>query len=367
MTLVTFYHGGEPPRAFLRAVEELGVEVKYVPLKVLNASLRAMTSVFNNLPLEVAFYTQPEYRRIVNRLIDESEFDIAFAFFMRTAEYIKNKKIRKVLIAEDCRTIYQQRSYSESNNLIQKSVRFWEYLKLRKYEPEIVNHFDITTLVSNQDIAGMKQRNDKVNYRLLTNGVDLAKFKMNDEIENRNGMIFSGKLDIWANVLMVQTIIQKIFPIVKSRIPSASLRIVGSKPASEIISAAKSDKSIELISDVPDMVPYLQSASVFVHPHSGGSGIQNKLLEAMACGCPVVTTPTGNQGIDAENGKEILIAKSNEEMADYVVKYLSDNEFASLVAKNARSLIERTHSWYAVYDALDNIIDELTGTIDSNE
>ncbi|MFA6571996.1 MAG: glycosyltransferase, partial [Bacteroidota bacterium] len=115
----------------------------------------------------------------------------------------------------------------------------------------------------------------------------------------------------------------------------------------------------KIYADVPDMVPFLQSARVFLHPHIGGSGIQNKLLEAMACGCPIVTTPTGIQGINGVHGTDVLIGKNNTELIENTIAVLTDNQLAEKLSVNSCTLIRRTHSWESVFSDLDKIILEV--------
>lgn len=357
--LVTFFQGGTPPKTYIKEITELGINLDYIPLYPIDAGLKTIKSFFNRLPLEIAYYTQSSFKKVVNELLKTKKFDLAFAFFMRTAEYLKDVNIKKILIAEDCRTLYQYRSYKESKNLLQKSVRWWEYNKLKKYEPITTSYFDITTCVTDVDIEALRNLNSNAQYRLLTNGVDINKFVPPIDNSKRSYILFTGKLDLWANILMIKTIINEIFPIIKQQVPDIELKIVGSHPLPQIINMCKSDEKIELIADVPEMIPYLQSAKLFLHPHSGGSGIQNKLLEAMACGCPVVTTPTGIQGIDAKNGNDVLIGSNPLELAKHCVEILSNQELADKISKNARELIVNTHSWEIVFRDLDAIIDEL--------
>jgi len=286
----------------------------------------------------------------------EKAIDLSFAFFMRTAEYIKNKDIAKVLVAEDCRTIYQKRSYEESNSLKQKFVRWWEWKMLSRYEPKIFNYFDRVTFVSEEDINHSIEINSKPEYRLLTNGTDINKFIVGNN-NKRKDILFAGKLDVWANELMVKRIVEDIFPKIKSVYPDVKFNIVGANATSGIISMLSDD--VILHENVPEMIPYLQNAALFLHPHAGGSGIQNKLLEAMACECPVVTTPTGNQGIHGVDGKAIMIGKNAEELAEKSIKILADKSMAEIIGENARELIVDTHSWETVYKSLDEIIEEV--------
>jgi glycosyltransferase involved in cell wall biosynthesis len=156
---------------------------------------------------------------------------------------------------------------------------------------------------------------------------------------------------------MINSIVRDIMPAVNQKMPDVELHIAGAKPTYNILSLKS--KNVQLHIDVPNMVPYLHQAGVFLHPHSGGSGIQNKLLEAMACGCPVVTTPTGNQGIYAKHEESVLIGSTKEELIRHTIKLLSDPQFAATISANARKLIEEKHSWEAVYDQVDSVISEL--------
>jgi len=355
LTLVTFYHGGEPPEENKQAIKDLGVELCVIPLHTISAGLKAFTKIFKE-PLEIGFYSSKKYFETVERLLKSKQYDLSFAFFMRTAEYLKNKEIKKILIAEDCRTLYQKRSYETSSNFIQKIVRFWEYRMLRKYEPKIVDYFDAVTLVSNQDIEAMRKQNPDAKYQLLTNGTDINYFKPDNKIE-REDILFAGKLDVWANQLMIQKIINDILPEIHKELHDTKLKIVGADPPKYIMDL-QSDK-IQLYANVPEMLPYLQTAAVFLHPHNGGSGIQNKLIEAMSSGCPVVTTPTGNQGINATHGKEVLIGGNDRELALHSINILRDKALADTLSKNARDLIVRNLSWDSVFNELDCIMEEV--------
>lgn len=356
--LVTFNQGGHPSEEQVKAITKLGVRVHAIPLDAIKAGIRALPlTLFAGQPLEIAYYNQPEFGMMTDTLLKKHEYDIAFAFFMRTAEYIKDKPVKKVLMAEDCRTLYQKRSYEGTNNLKQKLVRWWEVKKLTKYEPEIMEKFDAATFVTEADIAQMKRINPNGSYRLLTNGTDIDKFKPNPEI-SRNGVLFAGKLDIHANELMVDRIVNSIMPIVWKELPDTKLTLAGANPSKRMLSMA--DDRINVFGNVPEMAPYLQEAQVFVHPHEGGSGIQNKLIEAMSCSCPVATTPTGTQGLPAKHEENIMIGQNDSEIAANITKILQNKELAEKIGVNARQAIVENLSWEAVYNQLDDIISDVS-------
>lgn len=358
VTLVTFFQGKKFTESLKNSVLKLGVDLHVIPLKPMNAGFSSLPKLISKKPLEILYYEQKQYHDEVNKLLEDKNFDLAFAFFMRTAEYIKDVRIPSILMAEDCRTEYQRRSYQGSKNLKQKLIRFWEWKKLSKYEPAIVEYFDAVTLVSQEDIELMKKLNPKANYKLLSNGVDTERFIPDDKIIRQN-LLFTGKMDVWANELMINRIVNEILPIVKQQFPKIKLVLAGANPSKAIKRYEGDD--VEIYSNVPEIVSFLQKAAVYVHPHYGGSGIQNKLLEAMSAGCPVVTTTTGNQGIYARDGEEILIADSSEEIAKKVIELLKNNELANKISKNARAHIIKSHSWEAIYEQCDKIMNEVCG------
>lgn len=357
VTLVSFYQGANMPKSYAKEIEKYNIKTHIIPLNPIKAGFNTAIRLAGKNPLEIDYYTQPEFRKVVESLDPEKNFDLGIAFFMRTAEYIKDMNIKKILMSEDCRTTYQKRSYEGSQNLKQRMIRLWEVKKLRKYEPAIVNKFDITTLVSNEDIRDMQKLNPGAEYRLLTNGTDINRLVPPPPSMERKHLIFTGKLDVWANELMVQSIVYDILPLIREKVPDTELNIVGARPPQSMLSMQ--NKFIHVHGNVPDMLPYLQSAAIFVHPHQGAAGIQNKILEAMACGVPVVTTVTGNQGINAIHEESALIGHTKEELARHAIRILTDKELAQKISVNSRKLIEDTHSWELAYKQIDSIIDEL--------
>lgn len=361
VTLISFYIDLPIKQAYIKEIESLGVELIPIPLKITQAALKTVLRMPGPRPLEIDFFTQPEFEKAVKEQLNKKKYDIGISFFMRTAEYLRNRNgFKKILVAEDCRVLYQNRSYKESKNLKQKAVRYWEVMKLRKYEPNVVNNFDITTLVTYEDIEAMKKQNKDVKYRLLTNGTDINSYIPPEGFDHRKDILFTGKLDVWSNVIMAQNIVENIMPIIRKKYPKIKLNIVGARPTAAIMSLES--KYVNIHANVPRFQPYLQNARVFLHPHSAATGIQNKLLEAMACACPVVTTPTGNQGIYAKHGEHALISENSDnyqQLADYTIELLENDDLAKRISENARQLIVDTHSWEEVSRQIDSIIEEL--------
>lgn len=356
---VSFCWNNQPKPEHIKIIEDFGINVTAVPITNIGGGWNSLKRIFQKYPLEISFFMDKRFRQIVNQIIAEKDIDISFAFFMRTAEFLIDKPIKKMLIAEDCRAHYQYRSFKTSKNLKQKCVRAWEVNKLRRYEPQLVEKFDKVTLVSEADINFMKEGNPNASYDLLTNGTDTDFFTPGDNFESRHDILFAGKLNVWSNVMSVHDIVERIFPAIVKERPKAKLKIVGANPTTQVLNL-QSD-NIEVIANIPDLRPYLQQARVFIHSHFGGSGIQNKLLEAMASGVPVVTTPSGNQGIEAKHLEEVMIGNNVEELAAHALRLLEDDSLARKISENARQLMIEEHSWQSIYDKMDTIIEEICG------
>jgi glycosyltransferase involved in cell wall biosynthesis len=357
VTVVCLYQGIDARlNEYVKHIESLGIKVVPLRLSLFASITTMMFSFLGRKPLEVLYYLQPTMRKTVDTLLKSNHFDIAIAFFMRTAEYIRTKNIPKILIAEDCRYEYQKRSASASTNFLQKLIRSWEYRKLLKYEQNVMNDFDCNTFVTQEDISYVSKVNPKAKYALLTNGFDQNRYTYIPFSAERKNGLFVGKLDVWANEMMVRTIVNVIMPAVRKQFPDFTLSIVGGNPSEQLQSYLQKIPFVNLYANVEDVVPYLHSHAVFIHPHAGATGIQNKIIEAMATGIPIVTTISGVQGISAIDSKQVLIADSAEVMHRSICRLLESPSLAQTLSIEARTLIESNHTWDSVYVSFDSII-----------
>lgn len=359
VTLISCIHGEAPTPERLKPLTDLGIKVHTVTVTPIKNGLRCIKTLWTNQPLEIAFYDDPAFHEIVQREIREHSFDLLIAFFMRTAEYIKDIPIPKLLIAEDCRVLYQSRSASTTSNLLQKLIRSWEVMKLKSYEPSIIEQFDCVTCVTETDIRAMQKSKPNAQYALLTNGIDLDAMPASSEeqLRSRKGIVFIGLLQVHANEMMALHIANSIFPDIRRAIPNATLSIAGSDPGKSILELEGNGISIH--PNVEVIEDYYYQSAIFLHPHKGASGIQNKALQALAMGCALITTESGSQGIPIIHGEHAFIAKNDEEMSEYAIELLNNDELRIRMAMNGRRLIEEHFSWEAIFKDLDRIISRL--------
>ncbi len=356
VTLISCIHGEPPSKERLKPLTDLGIKVHTVTVTAMKNGLRSLKTLWTDQPLEIAFYDVPEFHALVQNELKNKRYDLAIAFFMRTAEYVKHIDIPKILIAEDCRVLYQSRSAASTSNILQRLIRRWEVLKLKHYEPATVQSFDCVTCVTETDIQAMHASMPDATYALLTNGIDLEAMPASSEeqLRTRKGIVFVGLLHVLANAMMALSIAKEYFPKLRAQFPDVELSIVGSGPGKAIRDL--NSNHIHIHADVKNIEEYFYQSALFLHPHKGASGIQNKALQALAMGCALITTPSGAQGIPIKHGEHAFIAQSSQEMHDYAVQLLKDDSLRIRMAQNGRSLIEQYFSWDAIFTQLDSIL-----------
>jgi glycosyltransferase involved in cell wall biosynthesis len=187
---------------------------------------------------------------------------------------------------------------------------------------------------------------------VVPNGVDLEYFRPIAGPREPATLVFSGKMSYHANVSAALYFAREILPLVRAARPEVRLSIVGSNPP-RAVQALASDPAVSVTGHVPDMRPYLGSATIALCPITVKVGIQNKLLEAMAMGIPVVSTNVGAQGLAAVPGRDLLVAANPHEFADHICRVLADDELAERLGRAGRHFVERHHRWETATRALE--------------
>jgi glycosyltransferase involved in cell wall biosynthesis len=171
-------------------------------------------------------------------------------------------------------------------------------------------------------------------------------------------LIFVGHLRYPPNIDAVRFLAHHILPALRARIPEARLTVVGDG-APGVLGEFRGRDDIDLVGRVPSPLPYYQDAHVAVVPLRAGGGTRLKILEAMALGRPVVSTPLGCEGLAVEHGKHLLIASDAEDFAAAVARLLTDRALATRLILVARALVERDYDWTAIAERLLSVYDEL--------
>jgi glycosyltransferase involved in cell wall biosynthesis len=162
-------------------------------------------------------------------------------------------------------------------------------------------------------------------------------------------------MDYFPNIQGIIDFAQNVFPRVKSEFPAARLRIIGSNPVREVRELA-TKPGIEVTGSVPDVRPYLADAAVAVAPLKIARGTQNKILECMSMGIPVVSSPQAARGVQATPEEHLLVGKDHADFAAQVIRLLRDSELRDRMAASAGQQLRTGHSWPGSMRLLDAIL-----------
>jgi glycosyltransferase involved in cell wall biosynthesis len=200
------------------------------------------------------------------------------------------------------------------------------------------------------------QRNEiKNRITVLRNGVDLDYFQPGDPAGREpKTVLVSGKMSYHANVAMVLRLVESIMPAVWARDPEVSVVIVGKDPPRRIQELTQ-DARVTVTGTVKDIRPYLRKATIAAAPVEYGAGIQNKVLEAMACGTPVVATPQAVSAIDLKPGEDALVSEEAGTFAGSILALLDNKDLQRTLGENGRAFVERNHRWSAIAGQLEGI------------
>lgn len=209
--------------------------------------------------------------------------------------------------------------------------------------------------MSQSDKDEMKRLAPHLSVEIVPNGIDSSFFKK-VTLQERKGskILFVGNFSWLQNREAVFFLISEVWPFIKSKIKGARLWVVGRNPTKKIRELAQDD-GIVIDDKVTDIREAYSESDLLLAPIFGPGGTRFKILEAMASNLPVVTTPTGIEGIPAEIGKEVLIGESPQELVEAAVRILKDKNLGEKLAQNARILVEKQFDWGIISQKLDRV------------
>jgi len=320
--------------------------------------INCVRGLFSPHPLQVHYYRSHEARHRLEHLLHREKFDLVFAHLIRMAEYaLQTNGAPKILDLTDALSLTYDRSCSANGkalslyNLAQRVERH----RIRKYEAEMVERFDSNLLISPVDRTYLANHTSVERVFIVGAGVDLKYFSFYAGDYDADQLTFVGKMSTAPNHDAVLYFVKEILPLVERQIPCVKLSIVGIEPPADLLALHRPGK-IEVTGHVPDVRPYLRKAAVSLCPMRIGAGAKNKVLESMAMGTPVVSTPIGIEGLEVQIGKHLLIGDSPETLANNVVLLMKDAKLRRRMANDARRLMEQRYSWDYVMEDLERVI-----------
>ena len=212
----------------------------------------------------------------------------------------------------------------------------------------VYGKFDSIVVVSDEDRTALLDVNPQLSVEVIANGVELGAFAHDPSIDRvPDRILFTGALGYPPNVAAARFLAEEVFPLVRMTNPDATLQLVGREPADSVLRLGEAD-GVEVVGPVDDMAVSLSAASVYVCPMVSGTGIKNKLLEALANGLPTVATPLATRGMHLAIGTDVIVDETPEGLATAVVRLLDDSDLRQSVASAGQRYVHDQHTWESV-------------------
>lgn len=313
--------------------------------------INLIKAFFSGKPFQVGYFYNSKAQKKIDEIIEIEKPDHIYCQLVRVTEYVRHSAIRKTVDYQDALSTGQERRKINAP-FYKRFVFHMEAERLKKYEVEIFDDFNNKTIIAEQD-REMIQHTQKNKIFIVRNGVDMEYFKPVLQ-EKNSDLVFTGNMNYPPNVDAAVFLAKKVLPLLLEKYPEFKLKIAGASPAPAVQELAS--EHIEITGWVDDMRTCYAESKIFIAPMQLGSGLQNKLLEAMSMQIPCITSLLANNSLQATGNKEILIGKTPEEYANHIFFLLENPEKAMAIAQNGYDFVKNNYSWDKHNAILEKII-----------
>lgn len=339
IVLVAISHG-KVSKEYIEKVKPYCKHITIIRQDWLAIIINLARALFKGWPLQAGYYYSSRAQRKINRLIRSEKPDHLYCQLLRTAAYAEHFKGPKTLDYQDVFSKGIERRIPTANFIMKPLLRL-EYNRLQHYEKNLFNHFDNKTIISSPDRDYISHP-EREKIHIVPNGVD-SKFFTPGKNTVTHELIFTGNMGYPPNVDCAEYLVNKVLPIIHLTHPHIRIMLAGASPHTRVKSLAS--EKVTVTGWVDDIRMCYSSAMVFLAPMQIGTGLQNKLLEAMSMRLPCITSSLCNAALGASPGTEILVADTPEKVAADAINLLEDQSFRSRIAENGFYFSKRNFSW----------------------
>ena len=323
-------------------LEKICKSVSIYKLNKLQSVLSLFGALFNKKPFQVALFYNKNIHKKIKKKTREINPNHIYCQLIRCAEYVKDEfDIPKTIDFMDVLSKGIERRISTSPFYLKKILET-EAERLKIYENIMFEYFDNHAIISLQDqelIYHVKREE----IAIIPNGIDTHFFSPDSKIKKKYTLLFNGNMQYQPNVKSAIYIVTHILHLVKEKIPGVLLLISGTSPTKEVQELASDAVTVSGWMD--DIRDAYNQAIIFIAPMQIGTGLQNKLLEAMAMEMPCVTSKLANNALNAKTNDEILIGNSKEEYAELIIKLINDSSKREALGKNGQTYVRNNFNW----------------------
>jgi sugar transferase (PEP-CTERM/EpsH1 system associated) len=337
----------------------LAATIDAVAVRPMPARARALAALGSRTPCTVAYFNERRLHELIARRMRGRRFDVIVVNSSGMAPFVERYgDVPRVMQFVDLDS-FKWAQYAGNS----RPPRAWIYRReaslLRKYEERLARTFAHSIVCTPRELADLRSLAPGAPASCVSNGVDLDYFQPRPCEKTPGELVFTGVMDYYPNIEGMVWFCRDVLPLIRRDFPRATLTICGARPDARV-QALADIPGVTVTGRVPDVRPYLGRASAAVVPLRIARGIQNKLLEALAMGLPVVASSAVAGGVEATPGRDLFVADDPAEFAAATVRLLADDGLRRRMGEAARCCVETLYPWERQLQRLDSILDDVT-------
>ncbi|MBP5536700.1 MAG: glycosyltransferase [Bacteroidales bacterium] len=326
--------------------------VKVVRTNRLTACFHMFLNFLRSRSLQIGYWDSRKARVLYRRYEDKVDPDVLYCQMVRTMTWVSRSRVPKVLDFQDSLSMNTERRMNNAHGLW-RFILHYEFKMLRSSEYNSFGMFDAMTIISSTDGDAIPHKNnDKIH--VIPNGVNFDYFKPMER-EKLYDIVFCGNMHYEPNVNASTFLVCEVLPLVMKVRPDVKVLLAGASPSAAVKKLGK-NPNVTVSGWVEDIRECYASSRLFVAPMQIGSGLQNKLLEAMAMQLPCITTTLANTSLKGEPGVNVIVADTPQDLADSIVMLLKHDDIRDSIAKSGYDYVHGNYSWEYYNDQLNTLL-----------
>jgi polysaccharide biosynthesis protein PslH len=316
---------------------------------------RLAANLFSSLPYSASSHIRPKMRQAV---IDHARTHAVDLWQVEWVGYLyclTGVPGKIVLQAHNVDTLLWQRFHEAEHNPLKRWFIRQQWRKFERLERQGYHAVHRVVAVSPDDAALAREKFSIDHIDVVDNGVDVGYFGDVSPQPDSRSILYLGALDWRPNLDALRLLLDRIFPGVQAKVGQAQMHVVGRHPPDWLRQRVLGLTGVELHADVPDVRPYLAASAVMAVPLRIGGGSRLKILEALACGLPVVSSRVGAEGLALRPGQDYTLADTPEEMIEALANCLRQPERARAQASQGKQTVCRRYDWPMLADRLERV------------
>lgn len=340
------------------ALRQITSQFHIFKLRKWRIAINLFFGLFSRKPFQVHYFYQRRIHQEIKKIIESEDPDHIYCQLIRTAEYAKHEhNYAKTLDYQDAFSKGMERREQNSKWPLREIIAM-ERKRLIAYENIIFEYFELKTIISAEDRRFIYHPERK-DIAVITNGIDVDFFNPEYKIEKKYDLVFTGNMSYPPNVETAEFIAKTILPKLQISQPDINVLLAGSSPHKRVQHLSKIS-GITVSGWVADIRDAYASGKLFFAPMQIGTGLQNKLLEAMAMEIPCITSELANRSLKAVSGRDLMVGESCEDYVRDILELLSDPYRREILGKAGREFVKNRFSWKKSVQELEKLMEAKT-------